>query len=291
MAKITDFAVPGSVRKASTPALKKKAPPKKKRAKYEMTRPMKSQVQKLIDSNLESNQITLSSFGGSGNTYITHNFSYNPRYQTAVAGQRDLMKLIAPLEQGVQRDDRIGAEVKLMSLRSRFHFYIPTDVAQRDDQQHLSCRLLVLSPKKLRKYSDLVGQWESGTVYRSNFLKPDSEASGFVNDMFSLDWRVNRELMTVHADKRFSLSRGKIYDDGSGSGGHIPCPFKTINISLKVKSKKLLFSDFSDEGASNWAPFAILLISPSTVGQGSVPSTNDRSNVYGNCSTVMTYKA
>lgn len=295
MAKITDFAVPGSYRiggkPAGAPALRRKAPPKKKRAKYVMTRPMKGQVQKLIDANLETNQITLSAFGGAGNTYLTHRFSYNPRYQVAVGGQRDLMKLIAPIPQGVQRDDRLGTEINLMSLRSRFHFYVPTDTAQRAEYQHFSCRLLVLSSKKLRKYSNLVGEWESGTDYRNNFLKPASEALGFGNDPYSLDWKVNRELMTVHADKRFSLSRGQVFDDGSGSGGHIPCPFKTINVSLKVKSKKLLFSDLSDEGASNWAPFAILLVAPSTVSQASIPSVNDHSEVYGNCSTVMTYKA
>lgn len=290
MAKITDFAVPGSYRKGGVaPALKKAAPPKKKRAKYVMTRPMKGAVQKLINANLETNQKTNAAFGGSGSAYLTHQFSYNPRYQT-VGTQRDLMKLIGPIEQGVEMDQREGREIKLMSLRSRFHFYVPSDEAQRAEYQHFQCRLLVLSTKKINKYSELVGQWEGGTVFRDKLLKPDSEEVMFQNDPYSINWRVNRELFTVHKDKRFNLSRGQVFTSGSGSGGHVPTPFKTINVSLKVKSKKLLYSDPTEEGATNFAPFAILLIAPSSVSGGSIPAQNDLSVVYGNCHTVMTYK-
>ncbi len=271
--------------KKTTAALVKKAP-RRRAAAYKMTKPMKSQVQKLIDANLETKHACESAFGGSGGDYDDHAFSYNPQYVIAPGGQKDLMKLIPAIAQGTGQDERIGGTVNLQTLRCRFHFSINPRLATTWNNSLFQCRLLIISCKKLVKYADLVDNWSQNLALQTDLLKPGGDGESFKGDPWSLSWPVNRELFTVHAERRFTLGRGAAIGDDS-SNIHMPAPIKVINVSLKVKSKLLKYTEDSTEGATNYAPFGILLYTPNF----DVPSPAEIVGpVTGNCASMVTWQ-
>lgn len=271
--------MPGA-RKSSAAALVRKVP-KKKRAKYGMTKPMKTAVQKLIDTNLETKHRCEFGFGGSGSNYSDHAFSYQPQYVVAVGGHRDLMKLVPAISQGTGSSERLGDKVNLQSLRCRFHFSVNPRIASEWQNGLFQCRLLVISCKKLVKYADLVGNWTSGLALKNDLLKPLGEGENFKGDPYSLNWPVNRDLFTCHADRRFVLGRGAANGDDT-SDIHLPAPLKVVNVNLKVKSKTLRYTEDATTGATNYAPFGILLIaanySPVTSGTSVSPVTGNVSS-------------
>lgn len=271
-------------RKSTTPALVKKV--KRKKTDYKMTKPMRQVVQKLIDSNIETHYKCEPAFGGSGSSYENHTFFWRPQYSVAPGGQRDLMKLIPAIEQGVGSAMRIGDQLNLQSVRARFHFSYINRLASSDDRPILMCRLLVLSCKKISKYADLVLQWQAGLNLAADLLKPAGEGSQYIGDPYSITWPVNRDLFTVHADRRFTLNSGERLGDDQ-SNFHMPTPHKVINVNLKVKSKKLRYAEDAREGATNFAPFGILLV---TRADSHVTEPVSVSPVTGNCSTCVSWQ-
>lgn len=271
--------------KKSTAALVKKVR-KRKPTAYKMTKPMKTQVQKLIDSNLETKYKCEPAFGGSASDYTNHSFSFSPQQLVLPGGQKDLIKLIPAIAQGTGNAERIGDQVNLQSLRCRFHFSISPGARWETENSLFHCRLLIISCKKLVKYADLVNNWTSGLQLKNDLLKPAGDGENFKCDPYSITWPVNRELFTVHAERRFVMTRGAKQGDDQ-SNIHMPSPIKVINVNLKVKSKRLKYTEDATEGATNYAPFGILLYAPQ---YGNIPSTTAVGPIVGNCSSCITWQ-
>lgn len=250
------------------------------------TKLVKTYVKKQIDAGKETGEkLGVSLGGGSGSSYSNYQFPGIPSTQS------DLINLNLPISQGDERDARQGSKIKLVSHRCEFMFHVPPAFDATDNgSASIQCRLLVLSARNFKKYSEFATEWSPGSsmLYRK-YLRNGANETSFQGDLWSLTWPVNTGNFITHADKRFTLNRGRIQGLNSSSdqgAARIPDVIKKINVNLKVKNKKLEWSDASNSEYSGYAPFAILLYAPTN----GAASTTSPGVINGNCFVKMNWK-
>lgn len=217
---------------------------------------------------------------GTGASYANHEYVGVPSNTT------DLMDLLPHIDQGDNREQRLGSKIKLTSLRTKFFFHIPPAFDYTiSSSSSIACRLLVLSSKSISEFSRLRLNWVAGESLARRYLRDGADETYFQGDLKSLTFPVNTALFTTHHDRRFTLNRGFVSGDQTEGQTHVLDVQKIIRLSLKVKSKYLRYSD-GDPEATNYAPFAILLYAPCNGGV----STSTDGIVYGNAFCHTTWK-
>ncbi len=215
-----------------------------------------------------------------GSTYVNWNYAGIP---TPLA---QLMRIVPQIAQGDNREQRLGSKINLTSVNMRFFFHIPPSTSSTALNSSYSCRLLVLSPRLITKFTTLQSNWDTGELLNRKYLRNGDQATGFLGDLNSLRYPVNTATMVTHYDKHFTLNRGQRMGDESTGLTNAPDAIKHFNLSLKVKSKNLRFSTPSDVDAENEAYFAILLYAPNNGGN----TTSSTGDVWGNCFSEATWR-
>lgn len=258
-----------SQRSAKVPkALKPKPKPKSKQPKYVLAKPMKALVTKEINKREETNErqyqsrlVELPNIPDQN----THIFRVFP--EIFQAGQID-PATSDPYPSN--RETRQGTKIRAMNLKVQGRIFIPVDSDTIDnDRACLSCRLLILSCKKYRKWDDVFNNWDTGSELQPDLLKNGSESVAFDGYQFGLNLPVNDQLFTTHHDSKFLLNRGVIQNrtygnvpvtEGYGSA-HMPFAIHYFKKSVKCKNKIIQFNDETYSSPTNFAPFAVLLYS------------------------------
>lgn len=245
---------PGEGRKYMLSIPKKKQPAKS----------TKKYVKRQIDASKETHELCFTGFGNSaGTAYSNHQFPGLPQWNSAT-NTGDLMRLFPSIEQGDNREQRIGSKIKLTNIHCKFFFHIPplTDPTASANAG-IACRLLVLSPKQFTKWTEFVNEWGgNGANLGRKYLRNGEAQTYFQGDLHSLEFPVNTALFTTHYDRRFTLQRGLLVGDDSAGLARMQETSRTINLNLKVKNKVVQYADSGISVASNYSPFAILLYAP-----------------------------
>ena len=264
-------------RSAKVPkAMKPKPPPKKYQKKYVLAKPMKALVTKEINKREETNERQYES-----------RLSELPNIPDQ---QQHLFRCIPEIFQAAQidpgtgdpypanRETRQGTKIRAMNLKVQGRIFLPVDSTTTDsDRACLSCRLLILSCKKYKKWDDVYSNWDAGSELQADLLKNGSESVSFDGYQFGLNLPVNDQLFTTHHDSRFLLNRGVINNysygnvpvtEGYGSS-HMPFVIHYFKKSVKCKNKIVQFNDETSSMPTNFAPFALLLW---TYTNGAAPS-------------------
>lgn len=249
--------MPGQ-RSAKVPKALVRAVPKKYKPKYKLTIPMRKEVKKICNKMEEVNEKNYCAYGTSGTGYTNHDYSGRPVQNTEV------MRLIPSIPQGVERDEREGAKIRMTSLTGTFYAHIParltpTTQAEASAIAGIQCRLLVLSCKQVQSLGQFEQNWNAGQFFNRQFLKNGSEPISFQGDLWSLRWPVNTQLFTKHYDKYFTLKRGYIRGDTTSGATTTPEVAFTHKFRIKCKNKILQYNDPSNSEHTNWSLFAVLL--------------------------------
>lgn len=215
-----------------------------------------------------------------GSTYVNWNYAGIPQ------NMAELMRIVPKIAQGENREERLGSKIKLMSVKCRFFFHIPPSTSSTAVNSSYSCRLLVLSPRTINKYTTLQSNWDTGELFNRKYLRSGDQATGFLGALNSLRYPVNTACFITHYDKHFTLNRGQRIGDETTGLAHMPDAVKHFNLNLKVKSKYLRFSQPADEDAENEAYFAILLYAPNNGGN----TTSSTGDIWGNCFSEATWR-
>lgn len=215
-----------------------------------------------------------------GSTYVNWNYAGIPQTMA------QLMRIVPKIAQGKDRETRLGSKINLTSVNMKFFFHIPPSTSSTAVSSSYSCRLLVLSPRTISKFTTLQSNWDTGELFNRKYLRTGDQATGFLGDLNSLRYPVNTATMITHYDKHFTLNRGQRIGDASTGLTHQPEAIKRFNLSLKVKSKNLRYSQPADEDAENEAYFAILLYAPNNGGN----TTSSTGEIWGNCFSEATWR-
>ena len=215
-----------------------------------------------------------------GSTYVNWNYAGIPTNLAQV------MRIVPKIAQGDNREQRLGSKINLTSVNMKFFFHIPPSTSSQADNASYSCRLLVLSPRLISKFTTLQSNWDTGELLNRKYLRNGDQATGFLGDLNSLRYPTNSSTVICHFDKHFTLNRGQRIGSQTAGYTNAPDAIKRFNLSLKVKSKKLRFSTPADEDAENQAYFAILLYAPNNGGN----TTSSTGDVWGNCFSQATWR-
>ncbi len=215
-----------------------------------------------------------------GSTYVNWNFPGIPNSDTHI------MRIVPKISQGDNREQRLGSKINLTGVHMKFFFHIPPSTSSSADNSSYSCRLLVLSPRTINKFTTLVSNWTTGETMNRKYLRSGDQATGFLGALNSLRYSVNTANFITHYDKHFTLNRGQRIGDESTGLTNAPDAIKRFNLSLKVKSKNLRFATPADEDAENEAYFAILLYAPNNGGN----TTATTGDIWGNCFSSATWR-
>lgn len=246
-------------RTAKAPKALVRAVPKKYKPKYKLTQPMRKEVKKIVNKMEETNEKQKVAFGaGSGSNYDNKDFPGIPQ------GSNDIIRLIPTVDQGVERDQREGAKIRMTNISATFFAHIPAALtpatpAENSAVAGIQCRLLILSCKQVQAVGQLESNWNAGQLFNRQFLKNGSEATGFNGDLWSLRWPVNTQLFTKHYDKYFTLKRGYVRGDTANGAITTPEVAFTHNFRIKCKNKILQFNEPSTTEHTNWSLFGLLL--------------------------------
>lgn len=273
-------------RSAKVPKALVRSVPKKYKPNYKLSRPMSKAVKKIVNKMEETNEKQKVAFGaGSGANYDNKDFPGIPQNST------DLMRLIPTIDQGVERDERQGAKIRMTSLTGTFFAHIPAALtpatpAENSAVSGIQCRLLILSCKQVQAVGQFESNWSAGQLFNRQFLKNGSDATGFNGDLWSLRWPVNTQLFTKHYEKYFMLKRGYVRGDTANGATTTPEVAVIKKFRIKCKNKILQFNEPSTTEHTNWSLFGILLYA----NNDSSLTTGSPGPVKGNLYTKLNWK-
>lgn len=254
-------------RSAKVPkAMKHKPPPKKDRPKYVLAKPMKQLVVQQINKNEETNERQYQSrLVALPNQPDDNQYLFRCFPEIFQAGQIDPA---SGDPYPSNRETRQGTKIRAMNLKVQGRVFIPVSSSTIDeDRACLSCRLLILSCKKYKKWDDVFSNWDAGSELEASLLKNGAESVAFDGYQFGLNLPVNHELFTVHHDSKFLLNRGVIENrtygnvpvtEGYGSA-HMPFAVHYFKKNIRCKNKNIRFDDETTSMPTNFAPFSVLL--------------------------------
>jgi len=182
--------------------------------------------------------------------------------------------IIPNISQGTERNDRVGAAVRLMNINIKGRVDVPaTDnpPVGNPDRSLIFVRLMVLSVKQMKSRNYVETNW--ATEYNPYVFKDNSSPfapTGLYSDMLS---NINRETFTVHKDMIFKMARNNTFSyDVPDSGATFQKPVsKEFSFNLKCKNKVLKYQDPTDLQPQNWQPFVTAIF---CYGNGQPPTAN-----------------
>lgn len=230
-----------------------------------LSKPVATLVQRRIDK-------------GNPSRFISY---HQRRYQFSnLISDAPLLRLhtvIPDIAQGNERNDRVGAKLKLNSINIKGRIDIPADdnpILGNDDRAQIYVRMFVLSVKNSTDLPfTITADWN--TNYDGRFFKDNANPTAPTGDYKDMLSNVNREVFTVHYDRVMKLDRNYPFfpDPTSTSGAASQRPVsKEFNVNLKVKNKQLMYSSPTSVQPQNFRPFVCCLFA---YGNGAAPSTSE----------------
>lgn len=161
-----------------------------------------------------------------------------------------LYQLIPPLRQGLTRDDRQGAQIKVTSLRVEGFIMVEPEDAQNQSAAGLDVRLVAATNKSRPAYSQL---YQDTAATTDNMLKNGDLPQSFSGIYSRFYLPTNKQLIRTHHDHKMLM-----LNNVQGNGGEaIPIKWlvKRFAFNIKMKGKLLQYSAPTDTLPKNAAPF------------------------------------
>ncbi len=177
-------------------------------------------------------------------------------------------------EQANDISSREGSKVHLQSITIRGLITIPgADSFTDSDRACIACRLVCFTCDKFPTYDSLQNEWAAGDNVKQHFLKDGADTLEFNGALARLWMPINKELFTVHADKRFILNRGQVITATAGSEGigatTMHTVYKNINLNIKCKNKLLKYAEPTHYYPTNFGPSVYLMFAYTNGAPGS----------------------
>lgn len=231
----------------------KKRAPKATITMSKASKPSKM-IRKAVSKAVINQMETKQAFTTTGNSLI--------KYNSGIDAVGDLTQIIPGISQGAGESQRIGNVIRLKSLNIRG--YVKLDINEVSDSTklpHVVARLMIVSMKVAPSFQD--AQTLSSKI--GTLLIKGSTTTAFAGNLQDIYAPINRNVFTVHADKKFYLRQDYVNVTGVSAPSttisqDVSKTVKFFNISLKGKNKLLRYDEDvgSDILPSNYGPFLLL---------------------------------
>lgn len=236
------------------------------RARSQPSKKFVRSVKQIVKSLTETKQ----AFHNSGNSLTFFN--------SGVDSAGDMLQVLPNIAQSVLDNGRIGDQIRSQNLNIRGYLKLNINAASgtagdSTTLPNVIARLMVVSIKSRSNYTDA----SSGPGFLATLLKKGGTTVGFTGVLSDINAPINRDVFTVHADRKFYLNQDYV----NAIGASVPSQYlaqnikdtvKFFNINVKCKNKVLKYDEDISGGLlpSNFAP--IMLLGYSYL-DGSAPDT------------------
>lgn len=209
-------------------------------------------IKKVVKSLTEDKQAYTSI--GSGNSLVMFN--------SGIDSTGDYQPVVPAIGQGVDTNQRIGEKIRAKSLNIRGYVRLtPNSVSNSTSLPQVAVRLMVLSMKNRPNWTAVTND----AAPLQTLLLKGGTTTAFTGILSDLMAPINRDVFTVHADRKFYLKQDRLV----GIGASIPSQYiamdssKTVrffNIRVKCKDRILRYDEdiSADSYPVNFCPFLVM---------------------------------
>lgn len=211
-------------------------------------------VKQVVKSLTETKQ----AFHNSGNSLTFFN--------SGIDSAGDMLQVVPNIAQSVADNGRIGDQIRSQRLNIRGYLKLNINAASgtagdSTTLPNVIARLMVVSIKSRSNYADA----SAGVGFLSTLLKKGGTTVGFTGLLSDINAPINRDVFTVHADRKFYLNQDYV----NAIGASVPSQYlaqnikntvKFFNINVKCKNKLLKYDEDVAGGTqpTNFAPMLLL---------------------------------
>lgn len=211
---------------------------------------MVRRVKQIVNSLTESKQ----AFTTTGDTLLMFN--------SGIDSVADCTRIIPSVAQSLLDNGRIGDQVRLRSMNIRGYVKLKVnDVADSTTLPNVAVRMMILSMKNKSTWTDVT----ASAAPLATLLKKGGTTVGFTGTLSDLHAPINRDVFTVHHDRKFYLKQDFI----NSIGASVPSQYvsqdvsktvKFFNVNVKCRNKLLRYDEDVASGLYpvNFSPFLVL---------------------------------
>lgn len=207
-------------------------------------------IKEVVSSLTEDKQAYLAT----GNSLI--------KFNSGIDSVGDMIQVLPNIAQGVGENQRIGNQIRAKSLNIKG--FVKLDVNETADSTanpNVVVRMMVVSMKTCPSFTDAQGQAPKvGTL-----LKKGGTTTAFAGNLQDIYAPINRDVFTVHHDRKFYLRQDFINTVGASPPSttiaqDISKTVKFFNLSVKCRGRILKYDEDvgADISPSNFGPFLLL---------------------------------
>lgn len=195
-------------------------------------------------------------------------------FNSGIDSTGDMLQLIPNIVKGTDVNERIGDSLTAKSLNVRGYLKLNTnDIIDGTKLPSVVARVMIVSLKYRKSYTDSLYAYPLGGL-----LKKGGTTTSFSGLISDLNAPINRDLFTVHHDRKFYLNQSFMATPQGTTfastivATDIKNTVKFFNFNIKCKGKKLRYDSYigNDIQPTNFNP--IMLIGYSYL-DGSTPDS------------------
>lgn len=210
-------------------------------------------VKKVISEQSESKHAHITT----GNSLVLFN--------SGITATGDMLQVIPNIAQGTADNQRIGDQIRgqKLSINGYVRLALNSESVEDRASTNVICRMMVVSLKSRNGYY----QDSANSAFLSLLLKKGGTTSAFNGNLGDINAEINREVFTVHADRKFYLTQNMIAQPSTAGLSSVALDTRGIIkfFKLNIPCKKLLRYDSglaSGLQPTNFAPMLLLGYAP-----------------------------
>lgn len=224
------------------------------RKKARFYRPRRANLIRTIKQVVSSVNETKQAYYNSGNTLTMFN--------SGIDAVGDLQQIIPNIANGTEDNQRVGQQIRAKSLNVKGFIKLNVnDVTDSTKLPSVIVRMMIVTMKTAGNFNEAQAQGPKlGTL-----LKKGGTTVAFSGILSDLSSEINRDVYSVHYDKKFYLNQSYVNATGVSPPSTIVAQdikntIKFFNINVKCKNRVLKYDEdvSSDLLPTNFAPFLLL---------------------------------
>jgi len=186
----------------------------------------------------------------------------NVPFNSGINATGDMQRILPNIGVGTDESQRVGEQVRLMSLSLKGHMYLST-ANNSISNARIGVRMFVVSPKNMPAWPDA----SANTLWLGHLLRKGGTNVGFTGIISDLYAPVNTDQVTCYYDKTHYITMPFVYNQTLGvpTQGYTSVTWdlvnscKFFNINLKVKNKLLKYDkDYSTTQPTSYSPILVV---------------------------------
>lgn len=182
-------------------------------------------------------------------------------FNSGITSSGDMLQIVPNIAQGTADNQRIGDQIRGQKLTINGYVRLGLNSENIEDRSstNIICRMMIVSLKSRNGYY----QDAANSAFLSLLLKKGGTTSAFNGNLGDINAEINREVFTVHADKKFYLTQNLIAQSGTAGLSTVSLDTRGIIkfFKINVPCKKLMRYDSglaSGLQPTNFAPMLLL---------------------------------